>query len=86
MSSTDPNQPPKFSDPFDRASLFSFQMASIKEQLDGIDKKLDRFAETLNAQDKRMTALERDRFLYLSGVIVAVLFSMLALGAAIYRP
>lgn len=61
-------------------------MASIKEQLDGIDKKLDRFAETLNAQDKRMTALEHDRFLYLSGVIVAVFFSMLALGAAIYLP
>ena len=82
----DPKDAPKFSDPFDRASLFSFQMNSIKEQLDSIDRKLDRFGEKIDAQDKRMTALERDRFLYLAGVIVAVLFSMLALGAAIYRP
>ena len=82
----DPKDAPKFSDPFDRASLFSFQMNSIKEQLDSIDRKLDRFGEKIDAQDKRMTALERDRLLYLAGVIVAVLFSMLALGAAIYKP
>ena len=82
----DPKDAPKFSDPFDRASFFTFQMNALNEKLDSIDKKLDKFTDALNAHDRRMTALERDRLLYLAGVIVAVFFSMLALAAVIYRP
>ena len=82
----DKDQAPKFSDPFDRASLFTFQMNAIKEQLDGIDKKLDKLSDKISAQDTRLTTLERDRFLYLGGTIIAVVFSLLALGAVIYKP
>ena len=81
----DPKGAPKFSDPFDRAALFSFQMKSLDEKLDAIDKKLDKIGETINKHDQRMTALERDRFLYITIGIISVVFSMLALGTVIYK-
>ena len=81
----DPKDAPRFSDPFDRASFFTFQMNSLNEKLDGIDKKLDKFGEVMNAHDQRMTALERDRILYLVLAIIAIFFSLLALGTVIYK-
>ena len=81
----DPKDAPKFSDPFDRASFFTFQMNALNEKLDSIDKKLDKFTDALNAHDRRMTALERDRLLYLALAVLAMLFSILALGAVIYK-
>ena len=60
-------------------------MNSLNEKLDGIDKKLDKFGEVMNAHDQRMTALERDRILYLVLAIIAIFFSLLALGTVIYK-
>ena len=81
----DPKEAPKFSDSFDRASFFTFQMSSVNTKLDEISAKLDKFTDSLNAHDRRMTVLERDRLLYLALAVLAMLFSILALGAVIYK-
>lgn len=82
----DPDKATKFSDPFDRASAFAMQMANIDKALTSIDSKLDKLTDKLDAQDKRMTALESDRRLYIAGIMISIFLSMLALGAAIWKP
>lgn len=76
---------PKFSDPFDRASVFAMQMSDILKKLEAIDAKFDRQAEWMHSQDKRISLLERNAQLYVAGIIVAVLFSIIAIVAVIWR-
>lgn len=79
------DEAPKFSDPFDRASVFALQMSDILKKLDVISDKIDRQTELMHQQDKRISLLERNAQLYVAGIIVAVLFSVIAIAAVIWR-
>ena len=76
---------PKFSDAFDRASVFALQMTEIKHQLDNIEKKIDQQSELMHQQDKRIALLERNSQLYIAGIIIAVIFSIISIVAQIWK-